>query len=67
MFFAVYPWDLTNPYTQIIIKRKYTVHRNTLMCPHSATYFGLHDPSSGTYFDNILINVGAFQLAILSC
>jgi len=34
--------------------------------PHSATYFGLREPSLGTYF-YILINIDTVQLAILSC
>jgi hypothetical protein len=53
-----------------------TNHNQTKICrpthhfnviPHSAAYFSSHEPSSGTYFYNILINIGTFQLAILSC
>jgi hypothetical protein len=51
-------------------------HNQTKICrpsqhfnvsPHSTAYFGLREPSSGTYFYNILMNTDTFQLAILSC
>jgi hypothetical protein len=57
-------------------KPLHTNHKQTNICrttqhfnvtPHSATFFGSHEPSPGTYFCNTLINIGTFQLAILSC